>query len=474
MNEVLLQAMPALRSDFNLLFILLDVALILIAARLCGSAMQRIGQPRVVGEIIAGVLLGPSLLGPEIFHWGNPFGYLDCKDALALATPPRTGQESISSCLFPPQARPVLGILGQIALVFFMFLVGLELDFDLLKGKYTSIIIVTVAVVAVPMALGFAVGPALYDAKFVGGFGTDAQPSKVAFSLMMGAMMSVTAFPVMARILQEKGLTQSAMGSIGVAAAAGVTVLMFVMVSVATGVARDRSTGDHIIKIASVAAFVAVLFVVVRPLLKPLGRMYEEKGLTTEIFASIIILTFLCAYIAQRLEVTVIVGGFLAGAILPARISLFKDLGSRLADITAVILLPIFLAFSGLQTDFTKLEPKFWAGIALFLVAGIVGKWGAGAVAARIGGLSWAEGNVIGILMNCRGLLILVVALIALNEAKVITPEMQVGGVLMALVTTMKTGPLFDRFLPAATAAAAGPPPEPLTPVTGIKEMPSG
>ncbi len=146
----------------------------------------------------------------------------------------------------------------------------------------------------------------------------------------------------------------------------------------------------------------------------------------------------------------------MAAVALPARAALFRDLSARLSDLTSTILLPIFLAFSGLQTDFTKLKPEFWAGILIFLVAGVVAKWAGGAVFGRLGGLTWAEANVIGILMNCRGLLILVVALIALNDAKVITPEMQVGGVLMALITTMMTGPLFDRFLPAATRARNG------------------
>jgi Kef-type K+ transport system membrane component KefB len=286
--------------------------------------------------------------------------------------------------------------------------------------------------------------------------------------------MSVTAFPVMARILQEKGLTQSSMGAIGIAAAAMVTVLMFVLVSFASGVAEERSAGKHILMVGLVALYIAIMFGLLMPLLRPLGKRYEEKGLTSEIFAIIAILLFASAYISQQLEVSVIVGGFLAGAILPARISLFKDLSGRLSDITGTILLPIFLAFSGLATDFTKLKPEFWGGIAIFLVAGIVAKWGAGIIFGKLGGLSWAEANVIGILMNCRGLLILVVALIALNEAKVITPEMQVGGVLMALVTTMMTGPLFDRFLPAATAAGAGPPPAPITPPSAVAERPAG
>jgi Kef-type K+ transport system membrane component KefB len=455
-----------LRPDHALLFVLLNIAIILIVARLCGAVFVRIGQPRVVGEIIAGVILGPSLLGPAIFEWTNPPAILDCGDALEAAG---GGQKSITTCLFPPQSRPALGILGQIALTFFMFLVGLELNFNALKGRWFGIITVAVGVVAIPVVLGFPVAEALYNEKFVAGFGTGEAASKVAFALMLGAMMSVTAFPVMARILQEKGLQTSPMGVIGIAAAAVVTVLMFVMVSFAAGVAKDRSAVDHGIMIASVAVFIAIMFMIVRPLLERfLAPVYEERGLSGEIFAVIMIIVFLSAFIAQRLEVSVIVGGFLAGAVMPSRVRLFGDLSGRLSELTAVILLPIFLAFSGLQTDFTKLKPEFWGGIAIFLAVGIAAKWLGGLIAGKLGGLTWAEANVIGILMNCRGLLILVVALIALNEARVITPEMQVGGVLMALVTTMMTGPLFDRFLPLAVGT---PPP---APEPAAAEMPVG
>ncbi|MPZ22244.1 MAG: hypothetical protein GEU28_01570 [Dehalococcoidia bacterium] len=423
-------------------FVLLDIAIILVAARLVGGLAQKVGQPRVVGEIVAGVLLGPTLLGPSIFEWDSSFGFLNCEDALAASG----GRESITSCVFPPQARSILGVFGQVALVFFMFLVGLELDWKLLRGKGKAIASVAIGVVALPVALGFLVGPLLYDEKFVGNFGTPDEPSEIAFSLVIGAMLSVTAFPVMARILQEKGLTQSMMGSTGIAAAAAVTVLMFLVVAIAIGVANDESTGEQGLGLLLSAIYIAAMFLVVRPALKPLGRMYEEKGLTTEIFAIIIVLLFASAYIAHELDLNVIVGGFLAGAVLPAREALFRDMSTRLFEITAVILLPIFLAFSGLATDFTTLRAEHIVGLVIFLVAAIGGKWIGGAVSARAAGMSWQEGNVLGILMNCRGLLILVVALVAFN-AGTISPQLQVAGVLTALITTAMTGPLFDKFV---------------------------
>ena len=451
-------AAPSLKPDSLLAFVLLDVAIILIAARICGLLSQRLGQPRVVGEIIAGVLLGPSLLGPEIYHWVNPPNWLQCN-----ASTPNAQLRSITECIFPAQSRGVLRVLGLFALTFFMFLVGLELDYGLLKGRVRGIVTVAIGVVAVPVGLAFAIGSFLYDKKFVGGFGTPREPSELAFTLFVASMLAVTAFPVMARILQEKGLTASKMGSIGIAAAAVVTVLMFMLVLVATGVQKDVSNGRLAWNMTKVVIFVVVMFGAVRPLLALAVPYYQRKGLTMDIFAGVLILMFFCAYVATRLQVNVIVGGFLAGAVLPERKALFKDLSARLSDITATILLPIFLAFSGLLTDFTKLRTEHIAGIAIFLTAGIVGKWGGGALFGRLGGLSWSDSNVLGILMNCRGLLVLVVALIAF-QAGVITAPLQVGGVLMALVTTMMTGPLFDRFNksgPPSTPAPESAPPTP-------------
>jgi Kef-type K+ transport system membrane component KefB len=462
MQILLAQAAPALTSSQVLAFVLFGVALILVVARVMGSLAKKVGQPAVVGEILAGILLGPTLLGPAIFRWENPWAFLNCQAANPLVT-----ELGITHCLFPVQARGVLGVLGQVALLLFMFLVGLEFDFNLLKGKLKAVLIIGVGVVALPVGIGLALNPVLFNETFA-----HPDASRLGFGLMVGAMLSVTAFPVMARILQEKGLTLSPMGSIGVAAAALVTILMFVTVSMAGGIARGEESSVLLRNLAMTAAYIAVMVFVVRPLLKPLGQRYEARvtelggpvdeagwsdrdefapsgvgwALTHHMFAIIMILVFASGWIAHVLGINVIVGGFMAGIVLPARKGLVRDMTNELFDLTAIILLPIFLAFSGLATDFTQLEPMALAGIGVFLIAGVVSKWGGGAVFGRLGGLSWAEGNVLGVLMNCRGLLVLVVALIGL-QADVITPAMQLGGVLMALVTTMMTGPLFDKFV---------------------------
>ena len=493
---VLAQATPpptplgaALKPGQVLAFVLFDIAVILIFARIMGFLVSKVGQPRVVGEIIAGVLLGPTLFGAKFFSLPNPPAFLSCEKALSLIQPaggdPVT--PTLTACLFPPQASSIIGNLGQISLVLFMFLVGLELDFGALKGKVKGIVLVGVTSVVVPMAAGFLLGPFLFDVKAADGTGLFAHPSAspLGFTLMVGAMLAVTAFPVMARILQEKGLTKSEMGAIGVAAAAIVTILMFVAAGVAAGVASGAETSSVAIKAALALLYIVVMMAVVRPALAPLGKKYEERSaarkeqlvemgwserevardasgigptLTTPMFAFIVILMFVSSWVAHLLGVNVIVGGFMAGLVLPARKGLVGDMTAELFDVTAVVLLPLFLAASGLVTDFTKLTGPTLPGVAIFIVAGIVTKWGAGALFGKLGGLSWAQSNALGILMNCRGLLVLVVALVAFQQ-NVITSPMQVGAVLMALVTTAMTGPLFDnasKKLAVPEAAPAG------------------
>lgn len=214
-----------------------------------------------------------------------------------------------------------------------------------------------------------------------------------------------------------------------------------------------------------------MLFLVVRPALAPLGRAYEARGhLTPRFFAAILILLFASSYVADRIGIHVIVAGFLTGVVMPARTGLCPAVAARLSNLAAVVLLPVFLAFSGLNTDLTRLGSRALAGVAVLLVAGIAGNWLGGAVFARLGGLSWAEGNVVGILLNCRGLVVLVVALVALDQG-VISAPMQAGAVLMALVTTVMTGPLIDAFLPRVAEAMPARPEEQLATSPGHRRQ---
>jgi Kef-type K+ transport system membrane component KefB len=429
-------------------FVLLDIALILVVARIVGWLFTRIGQPRVVGEIVAGILLGPTLLGATLWPEFVAPLWMHCVDSLsgvAPGTPPTP-----TACLFPAQSRSVLGNVGQLALLLFMLLTGLEIDFARLKGRLSSIALVGIGSVIVPVALGFALKPVLSTELF-----RSSEASDLGFVLFVGAILAVTAFPVMVRILQEKNLTTSPIGAIGIAAAAITTIGMFITASLASGIAANTSGTSLAAKIFFTVTYLVVMVALVKPLLARVGRRYSKtRNLDSGFSAAIVIVTIASGYVAHQLGLTVIIGGFMAGIVLPERASLYDDMSERLAEITGTILLPIFLAFSGLATDFTLLTSDALLGIGLLLLAGIVGKWAGGAVLARLGGSTWAEGNVLGVLMNCRGLLVLVVALIGVQQG-VITPVLQLGAVLMALITTAMTGPLFDRFVKRVPGSAS-------------------
>lgn len=452
-------------------WVLADLVLIVAAARLVGAAAQRIGQPRVVGEIVAGVLLGPSLLGA---HLGVPLPDV-CARVLGPDVP-----ATVTACLFPPPAQAVLNVIGQLALLLFIFLAGLQLDLDQLRGTGRRVGAVAGAAVAVPVVAGFALTPLLYREGFVEAFGTAAAPSRLAFTVFLGALVSITALPVMVRILQEKRMEATDLGAVGIAAAAAVTVLMFVLVALAVGIAAGDTPGMLALKGVGVAAYLGVLLGIVRPAIRgPLERAYLARAralddaphtldgfaalgaaapsgvgwvLSPGMFAWILVGVITSGWIAHVLGLTVIVGGFLAGLVLPARSALARDLTAELFDLVVVVLLPVFLAFAGLRTDFTALRPELLPGIAVFLVVCVAAKWLPGVVVGRAVGLDRTAAGALGWLLNCRGLLPLVVAIVGTDRG-VLAPGMQVAVVVMALVTTAMTGPLVDATLARSRGA---------------------
>lgn len=442
-----MDAVP-LTSSQVVAFVVLDVAVILAVARIVGSLFRRIGQPRVVGEIVAGILLGPTLLGPELWPAFTAPAWLSCQ--AGPAGNPAGALPSPTECLFPVQTRSVLGAIGQLGLLLYSLLVGLEFDRRLVVGRWKGVLVVAIGVVAVPIAAGFLVAPMLTGAPL-----QPAGASDVGFSLFIGAMLSVTAFPVLARILQEKGVTTTTMGSVAVAAAAVVTVLMFVTMAAANSVAGDGEALALVRRLLGMAVYLIVMLAVAPRFVRAIaGRVpADDPGGS---FVAVLLLTLSSGYVAHQLGLTVIVGGFLAGIAMAQQEGVFEATALRLGDLTGIVLLPIFLAFSGLTTDFTRLSGDALAGITIFLIAGVASKWGAGLVLGRVGGLTWQEGNLVGVLMNCRGLLPLVVAMVGV-QAGVITPVMQLGAVLMALITTAMTGPLYDLLQNEPVHATADP-----------------
>ncbi len=422
-------------------YVLADLAIILLAARIVGGIFVRLKQPRVVGEIIAGLLIGPTVLGGQL-----------AKGAITELDRPAQDGSGLVNDLYPLQAFSFLNLIGLLTLVFFMFLVGLEVQQRFLKGREKQIGVVALVVIAVPVALGFVIGGILDDpGKWKVAMTPEGRSvSPTTHALFLGAGLAVTAFPVMARILQEKRMLATDMGAIGVGAAAVVTPLMFLVVAGASASAQGQGVPDTIgIKLMCALGLVALLFLVVRPLLNLLleRRFDPGKPLDGDLFALLLVGALLSGLAADRIGIHSLNGGFLFGACVPQLEGLGRAVIDRMQQFVVVFMIPVFLAVSGLQTDLRVLELDQAGGIVLFLLAMIVGKWFAGALAGRAVGLSFRESNTIGVLMNCRGLMILVVALIG-KQAGVITDPMQVVFVLGAIVTTLMTGPLVDVFIP--------------------------
>lgn len=311
-------------------------------------------------------------------------------------------------------------------------------------GKQRQVGFVSAFVLGTPLLAGFfVVGSGLIDSELFQGH-TD---GTLAFAIFVGALIAVSAFPVMVRILQEMGLDATATAHVGISAAAVVTIGMFLISATAITISASTTpVVDLALKYALVASYLTVFIGLLPKLLHPFTQRCLAAGqLTPELFAVAFVVLFASGVIADRLGISVIVGGFVAGLALPERERLNSELSPQLQPLVSIVLLPIFLAFSGLNTDFRQLTSSALFGLVVFLIASVVAKLGAGAVGARFAGLTWKEGALLGTLMNCRGLLVLVVALDGVN-AGLISPAMQVCTVVAALVTTGMTGPLVRRF----------------------------
>lgn len=348
------EAMPpppeALAPAEVIAYVLAALAIILIAARLVGGLFVKLKQPRIVGEIIAGILIGPTVLGGTLAKGG----------VTDLDRPAIDGSGLVND-LYPLQAFAFLNLIGLLTLVFFMFLVGLEVQQRFLKGREKQIIVVALAVVLAPVALGFLIGGILDDP---GKWKVETTPagspvSATTHALFLGAGLAVTAFPVMARILQEKRMLATPMGAVGVGAAAVVTPLMFLVVAGATASAKGQGVPSTIgIKLLLAAGLVAVLFLIVRPALAAIlkRRFDPDQPLDGEIFALLLIGALVTGLAADRIGIHSLNGGFLFGACVPQIAGLGRAVIDRMLQFVVVFMIPVFLAVSGLQTDLTILE----------------------------------------------------------------------------------------------------------------------
>jgi Kef-type K+ transport system membrane component KefB len=400
--------------------LLLQIITIIIVARIFGWICKSIGQPTVIGEIAAGIFLGPSLVG--MFFPG------------------------FSAFLFPAQSLGNLQFLSQIGLILFMFIIGMELDLKVLKSKAQEAVVISHASIILPFALG--VGLALYIYQQFAPEGI----SFLSFSLFIGIALSITAFPVLARIVQERGLSRTKLGTMVITCAATDDITAWCILAAVIAIVKAGSFISSVYTIILAATYVFVMLKVLKPVLKRLGDYYSYKeGLTKPVVALFFVILLLSSYCTEVIGIHALFGAFMAGVIMPSNQSFRNIFIEKVEDVSMVLLLPLFFVFTGLRTQIGLLnDPYLWQVTGLIILAAVTGKFIGSAVAARFVNQSWRDSLIIGSLMNTRGLMELVVLNIG-YDIGVLSPEIFAMMVIMALATTCMTGPaldLIDKFLP--------------------------
>jgi Kef-type K+ transport system membrane component KefB len=410
----------------------LDIAIVIAAARVMGAVFRRIGQPAVLGEITAGLLLGPTGLG---------------------AFP-----GDLDQLLFPMDARPFLAALAQLGLILFMFIVGLEIDLSLIRGRERIASIVSLSSVALPFGLGVALATVLYARHdTVNG----RHIAFLALALFLGVAMSITAFPVLARILSERGMHRTPLGVLSLACAAVGDVIAWSLLAIVVAVATGGSPDRVAVLVLGTVAFAVFLFLVGRRLLADLVRRYERAGrLTPGLLAVVLVGALLSAYATEVIGVHAIFGAFLFGVVMPRRAAaaLIRDILAQVEHLVVILLLPVFFVVAGLQVDVTGLGLHGLGQLGLILLVAVAGKFLGAYGAARAQRLPRRQAGALGLLLNTRGLTELVILTVGL-QLGVLDSQLYTMFVVMALVTTAMTGPLLslvypDRFVRADIAAA--------------------
>jgi Kef-type K+ transport system membrane component KefB len=405
-------------APLDLAQLVLQICVVLAVSRLTGMLFKRIRQPQVVGEMLAGILLGPSLFG-----WLAP---------------------ELSKSVFPAGSLGYLSALSQVGLVLFMFVVGVSLNTRELSEQGHAAVLTSHVSIVTPFFLGSALALFLYPQLSHQGV------SFLSFSLFMGAAMSITAFPVLARILAERNLLRSRMGTLSIACAAidditGWCILGYIVVLIRS---EGSSTGVWVM-IGSALAFMLVLVFGVKRLLPRFETSFRNHGRLTENALSLmVVLAMASALITEWIGIHLVFGAFAFGAVMPKTPEFIQSVQSKLESVTVVVLLPLFFAYSGLRTSIGMVQGRLWIYAAAVIVIAIAGKFGGSMLAARMAGIPWRDAASLGILMNTRGLMELVVLNIGLDIG-VISQTVFTIMVLMALVTTFMTSPLLEWVYPS-------------------------
>lgn len=398
--------------------LIMQIGTILLVADAMGRICKRFHQPRVIGEMLAGILLGPSLLG-----WIAP---------------------GITATLFPPGSLASLNALSQVGLLVFMFVVGLELNPRLLRDRGHTALLISHTSITIPAFLGMLLALYLYPR-----LSTD-HVRFTHFALFLAISMSVTAFPVLARILTERGLLRTQVGAMAIACAAFDDVTAWCLLAIVVALVRaDYSSAMSFWSpILGSLAYVGMAIFLLKPALARLLKWRQRQGAgVRELVPVCLLAAFGSALITEELGIHALFGAFLIGALMPKESEFVRTLTERLEGIT-LLLLPLFFAATGLRTSIALVsDAEMWFYCVLTVAVAILGKFGGATVAARVSGMGWRESGAIGILMNTRGLMELVVLNIGLDIG-VISPALFTILVLMALVTTFMAGPLIELIYP--------------------------
>jgi len=399
--------------EHPLAILLAQIITIIVVARFFGWIFKKIGQPSVIGEIIAGIFLGPSVVGmyfPEFSH-----------------------------VLFPTESLGNLQFLSQIGLILFMFVIGMELDLKVLKNKANDAVIISHASIVIPFALGMLLAYYVYY-KFA--------PEGIeflSFSLFLGIAMSITAFPVLARIVQERGIHKTRLGTIVITCAAADDITAWCLLAVVIAIVKAGTFVSAIYVIGLAALYVIMMLFLVKPFLKRVGDLYANNDNLSKPVVAIFFLTLIISsYCTEIIGIHALFGAFMTGAIMPD-ITKFRNIFiDKVEDVALILLLPLFFVFTGLRTQIGLInDPYLWKITGFIILVAVVGKFVGSALAAKFVGQNWKDSLTIGALMNTRGLMELVVLNIG-YDLGVLTSEIFTMMVIMALVTTFMTGPALD------------------------------
>lgn len=400
--------------------VLLALGVIIIVARVLGALFKLIRQPPVMGEVIAGILLGPSALG---YVWPEA-----------------------TTFLLPSHVAPALDGLAQMGVLLYMFIIGLELNPAVLRGRTAATITVSHASIVVPFILGFALCLYTYPR-----YSTSDVPFTV-FALFGGVSLSITAFPVLARILTDRKLSTTPIGTIALACAAVDDVTAWCLLAFIVSVVR-ATMGGAVITLAAAVVYVVVMFAFVRPWLRRfVAKVEDQDGVSRQVMTIVFIGLLASSLVTSLIGIHALFGAFLFGAMIPHDSKLARQVMDRLEDVVVVLLLPAFFAFVGMRTQIGLVSGAAWLTVLLIFIVACAGKFGGAFVAARMTGLSTPDSALLGALMNTRGLMELIVLNVGL-DLRVLSPTLFTMMVLMAIATTMMTTPLVDLLAKRASLA---------------------